>query len=305
MTAIKRLYGRGISPRCMLVIAAALLTLGYIGGEAQRISELAQLGFILRIAGKAAEPLLILLVVDAVRRTEKRRALILGLYIAAALTQLLIAAANEISMASIGREITPGTPNMLFTLFYAALHITLLQGAVDCYRENNKKRAAMYIGLFLLTFLPTIFYMCFYSPMSELVFGSAGAIHFSSRTALGVAFAILPSPLMVDSYIFVIMGILMYFAGTTRRATAVFAVFCVLCAAGHRLGLDGLTEFYGWGQDFMGPALPLLLLFQRGGGGYICCNRAIRPVRGQAEFPRDPLLLPDTADSRRGGFCAG
>ena len=211
--------------------------------------------------GRIAAPLFLFLIADSTRYTHDKRKFLVRLYSAAVFTGLFNAVTDAVFAVCFGS--TRGNPNILFTLFFTVLYILLIEDMISALRSRNVKRLLADVGLFLLTILSGFVRIA----VRELFTGNI--LHIFEDKFLAIVIfddlteTLFPSILAVEySYVFVIMGICLYFAKTKYRKCIVFTAFCILCYLSARMQIGFMQEFYGIGdQHWMILALPFMLLY--------------------------------------------
>lgn len=128
------------------------------------------------------------------------------------------------------------------------LYITLLEP----FSAGTRPQRCLCLLTFLLSLVP-----CLLPTQSRLLLRDLQA-------------SFLPAVTAVDyGWVMVLLGVLLYFAGTKQRQCLVFGLFCCLCYVDFRMGWNGIPQFSGPLQWKMVLALPLMLLYngQRGRSG--------------------------------------
>lgn len=209
--------------------------------------------------GRISAPLFLFVLTESVRYTKDKKRLISRLYIAGLLGSLFtlfcVILANKFVLPG---PTYMGVPkNILFTYTYTAIYICLLEHGIKEVKTKNLK------GVFLTatgvgaTFLPQLVYNLY----DEAGFPSVNV----GFVSLGreVLTAIFPPTYFIEySLIFVLMGIIIYFAKGKWKCL-IFAAFCVLSYLGAHVERElwPFTDFFWPGQAWMILALPFMLLY--------------------------------------------
>ena len=256
--------GRGLTAFQLKVIALVCMTLDHIAAFGFEIPGVARFEDPLRTIGRIAAPLFLFLLVQSVRHTRSKPRLVLRLYLAGLCVGLFDTGMNFFFGEQLGYW-TPG--NILFTFFYTALYIVLIERMVSAGRERDFPALLRAAGVLVLSLLPTLFFDLLYD---AIPMGNTTAERF---LFLGLESSLLPSFYDAEYGIgLILLGVVLYFAGTKRRQCLVFLVFCLFCTAGTFVG-RWHTElyyisFYGFFPTFfdlfqcrMVLALPFMLLY--------------------------------------------
>ena len=256
--------GRGLTAFQLKVIALVCMTLDHLAAFGTELPGVAWFAGPLRTAGRVAAPLFLFLLVQSVRHTRSRPRLVLRLYLAGMCVGLFDTGMNFFFGERLGYW-TPG--NILFTFFYTALYIALLEGMRSAGRGRDFRALWGAAGLLALSLLPSLFYDSLY-----------GAVPLGSTTAERFLFQGLRSSLLPSFYDaeygigLILLGIVLYFVKTKGRQCLAFLLFCLFCTAGAFAGRWSpaiyYISFYGFSSTFfdlfqcrMILALPFMLLY--------------------------------------------
>lgn len=222
----------------------------------------------LRIIGRIAAPVFLFLLVQSARHTKNRKIFLLRLYLAGAATGLFTTATNFF-LGEIFGYFTPG--NIIFTFFFTVLYIHLAEMFLNGWKGRNRKQILLPLLLFGASFLPNLLYDLLPPPSTA---GDRYLFLFS-----GLRDSFLPANLYGDldyGLPFMVLGVALYFAGTTRHQCLVFAGFWFLCLMGWGASLfvpelHGISYFSTYCntiQLWMVLALPFMCLYnsRRGPG---------------------------------------
>lgn len=233
---------RGLTAFQLKVIALVFMTIDHIGAYGYAIPLVKQYYMPLRTIGRMAAPIFLFLLVQSARHTRDRRKFLLRLYLAGLCTGLFTTFTNLFLGDLFGVH---KQTNVIFTFFYTVLYIELLERFAAGDRRTS--------------------FLCFLLSLTPCVLPD-----FELQLLQDLKASFLPALPQVDyGWPMVLLGVLLYFAGTARRQCLVFTVFCCLCYLDFRLGWNGIPHFSGPLQWKMILALPLMLLYngKRGRSG--------------------------------------
>ena len=269
MEQAKTRLTKGLTSYQLKLLAVIFMTIDHLGAYGFEIPIFSTYNNQLRLIGRIAMPLFLFVVTESIRYTRSRRKFLLRLYLGAVGVGLFVTVTNYLFADSVGSFIQS---NIIYTYFYVALYVTLLEGLISGFREKNKRKlfanAAGILGTciahWLWKFLVTI-------PFMDYGMDLRHAIMLDELFASFVC-----SPLEVEySFLFVLMGIAMYFAGNKYGKAAVLAVFSGICYVGGYVfvlaweipavmwifNTFGLHFVVGYLQYYMILAVPFLLLY--------------------------------------------
>lgn len=227
-----------LSTGALKLIAMFFMTVDHIGAYL-----LPQVVF-LRILGRIAAPLFLFCITEGLRHTRNRQKYLLRLYLSGAVIGLF-----DVFLLHFGAPF-PRFSNILFTFFYTGLYITLLDKLLQ-------KNYLALLGV-LATLLP-IAVLNLYDAL------------FAPGLVRNILATLLPSPLYVSySWLFILLGVGLYFAKEHRRQILVYTAFCAVCILGTQLGLGKMKGYFTLLfpksifspiQGYMFLALPFLALY--------------------------------------------
>jgi len=254
--------GGGLDSYQIKVIALVFMTLDHLAACGFKIPIFATYYWELRRVGRIAAPLFLFILTESMRFTQDKKRFVIRLYFASVAVGLFTAFTNLI-FGGIFVVLSPG--NIIFTFFYVALYIYAIERGITAYR--NRKLFVMgcwfaVIPITLLTYFP-----------QEWMYENAGRV--VSTYGLSAKFLIqdittsfIQSPLTVEYYyVFVILGVVMYFL---RNKTAKVAAFTITSAAFYLVARYRVfiypSAYIGMGifqypQYWMILAAPIMLLY--------------------------------------------
>lgn len=254
----------GLTAFQLKVIALVCMTIDHVAAYGPDIPAIARWYSYFRLIGRIAAPIFLFLLVQSIRHTRSKPRFVLRLYLAGAAVGLLDTAMNVFFGEVLGYR-TMG--NILFTFFYVALYVLLIERLAAACRGRDVRAAALTAGAFLLSLVPSVFFQTLYGLMPT---GTSMAVRYLFQ---GLRTSLIPSFYDVDYGIgLILLGLLLYAARTKYRQCGVFIGFCLFCLAGalvgmawgdlYRISLFGLTgTFFDLSQCRMVLALPFLLLY--------------------------------------------
>ena len=258
-------YKKGLTVNQIKWIALIFMTIDHLGAYGFPIPIFDKYFELLRILGRIAAPLFLFGVTESVKHTRNKWKFVLRLYLGAVAVGLFVTVTNYLFDDSIGRFTQS---NILFTYFYVALYIVLIEQLIESVKTKEWKRGIIGVFGMIATSIPHILFVLFYNfPFDrfELPFETVWALRdlFQSfiQSPLGVEYTIL----------FVVMGVVMYFVGNKLWKAAVLLIVSALCYFGGNLGAHNLPiigKVLGYPQYYMAMAVPFILLYngQKGRG---------------------------------------
>ena len=212
----------------------------------------------LRIIGRIAAPLFFFALTESVKHTRSKSRLILRLYLGAVGTGLFVAITNLLFHDSIGRF---AQSNILFSYVFTALYIVLIEQIIQGVKTKQWKQGGLAVGGILATGIPH-FVLLF---MDGFPYAKVGISAETVWTIWDFMESFICSPLAAEyTILFILMGILMYFAGNKYGKAAVLVLFSLICYFGEAveyLRNSVVGSVLGPPQYYMIFAVPFLLLY--------------------------------------------
>lgn len=249
---------RGFSISQIKWIALIAMTIDHLAAYGFEIPVFGAHFNTLRIIGRIAAPLFFFALTESVKHTRSRKRFLLRLYFGAVGTGLFVAITNVLFHDSIGRF---SQSNILCDYIYTALYIVLIEYMIEGIRSKQWKRSLLAVAGILATGIPHVIVWWIY----EFPYGKYGFSPETVWTIQDFAGSFVFSPLAAEyTILFVIMGILMYFAGNKYGKAAVLVLFSCLCYFGGKKAI--LNHFFflpifGYPQYYMIFAVPFILLY--------------------------------------------
>ncbi len=257
--------GNGLNANQLKWIAVVSMTIDHLGAYGFEIPVFETYNPQLRLVGRIAMPLFLFVLTESVRHTSSRRKFLLRLYLAAVGCGLFTAVTNFLFHDTVGMFVNS---NIFFTYFYVALYITLIEEILAGCREGDRCRRRLGWAGIAATAIPHILLML----LNGINFTAWGLSTYVSMFLQDLILSFLASPIHVEyTFLFVVMGVVMYFAGDKFRKAAVLAAFSIGGYLISKLPAVRASLFYfvvGYPQYYMILAVPFLLLYngQKGRG---------------------------------------
>lgn len=250
----------GLTAFQLKIIALCTMTLDHLAAYGGEIPIFGHYAYMLRIVGRIAAPLFLFVLTESVHHTHNKIHYVLRLYFAAVGVGLFTTVTNHFFGSSIGRF---SGNNILFTYFYTALYIILTEQFMKAVRSKKVIDGIICVLAILSTILPH--YISLY--LNRVVYLNREII--STELAWDLVDSFFVSPLRVQySILFVIMGMLMYFAPNKYWKAVILAVFSLGCyLADSSLEIQDILlrispfPYFGYPQRWMILAAPFMLLY--------------------------------------------
>lgn len=260
MNLLKQGLSNGLTSYQLKLIAVVIMTIDHIGTFGFELPFVGKYYAALRIVGRIAAPLFLLLIAESAKYTKNKTRFVIRLYLAGVGVGLFTAATNFCFRDSIGVFI-PG--NILFTFFYTALYIYMIDGILKAVKEKKLKQLLYCITGILATVIPYMLFTWTYGTNSWIP-ANMSTEYVQLLQDLFNSFII--SPTNIDySLMFVMLGVAFYYANTNRSRSLIFTAFCLVCYFGTMLqtsvNLWPVNAFFGYIQCLMVLALPFIFLY--------------------------------------------
>ena len=250
--------GRGLNGWQIKMIAVVFMTIDHLGAYGFEIPLIDAWLAELRLLGRISMPLFLFMVTESVKHTRNRTRFLLRLYLGAVWSGLFVSVTNYLFQDTIGMFVNS---NIFFTYFYVVLYIILTEEILAGIRERDLKRVGKGSAGIAATGIPLVLLLLL-DQVNVMDYGA------SLRTAFlfqDVVQSFLASPLHVEyTFLFVVMGVVMYFAGGKYGKAAVLAAFSVGGYLVSKLAFVRESMFYhvvGYPQYYMILAVPFILLY--------------------------------------------
>lgn len=257
---------RGLTAYQIKIIALVLMTIDHLGAYGFEIPVFSTYNSYLRLIGRLAMPLFLFALSESIRYTRSKPKFLLRLYLAAVGTGLFTSVTNLAFEDTVGRF---SMSNIFYTYFYVALYAVLIENLWSGLKGRDWKK----LGSSAAGIAATVGIHFLYVFLMDIDFMGMGLSLEYSMFVKDLIQSVIESPWLVEyTMLFVLMGVLMYFARSQYAKAAVLLAFSILCYAGGcvRYGTP-VYEFIwytgpwfavmGSPQCFMALAAPIMLLY--------------------------------------------
>ncbi|MBR4291550.1 MAG: hypothetical protein IKT52_13075 [Oscillospiraceae bacterium] len=258
MALLQTQIRRGLDAWQLKMIAVVFMTIDHLGAYGFEIPIFETYNTKLRLLGRIAMPLFLFALTESIRYTRNRKKFLLRLYLGAVGSGLFVTVTNFLFHDSIGSFINS---NIFFTYFYVALYVILIEEIIRGIQEKAGKRIALGILGIAATCIPHILLVL----LVKVNIMDYGASLYTAIAFQDLVCSFLESPIHVEyTILFVLMGIMMYFAKDKVKKAAVLFLFSVFCYVGGKvqaISTSSLCFVVGFPQYYMILAVPFLLLY--------------------------------------------
>ena len=247
---ITRIVNDGLDAYHIKMIAIVFMTIDHLGAYGFEIPVISEHYSALRILGRIAAPLFLFILTDSIRYTHSKTGFLIRLYVAASGSGLITTVINYTLGDMLGVH---SQSNILFSLFYVVLYTVLIEALLGAVHKRELLKSLVVVAGILSTFILHVIRQSFYS---------LGRVGLLGRDLFD---SFIQSPLLTEySFLFIIMGVLMYFAGKKWLKVAVFLFFC--CVSFDPFLSDILrrryfSDFVGYPQYWMVLAMPFMVFY--------------------------------------------
>lgn len=261
MEKIRRWMAKGLTAYQIKMLAVILMTIDHLGAYGYEIPvfSLSAYNYQLRLIGRLAMPLFLFALTDSIFYTRNRPRFLLRLYLAAVGMGVLTVVTNHFFGNTIGHF---SLSNIFYTYLYVAIYAILIENILKAAKNREWKKGVLSASGIAATAIPHFLYRT----METLPFVDYGLSVEGSILVRDLIEVFVKGPWLVDySLLFVLMGVLMYFAKNKYGKAAVLVVFSLLCYVGERT--IRLASYYPLNmvlsslQSKMIFAAPIMLLY--------------------------------------------
>ena len=240
------------------IIALIFMTIDHLGAYGFEIPIFDTYNTKLRLLGRIAMPLFLFVLTEGLRYTRSRKKYLLRLYLGAVGSGLFVTITNFLFHDSIGMFINS---NIFFTYFYVALYVVLIEQIIGGVQERSGRRIALSILGIAATAIPH-FLLFMLDSVNIMDYGASLYLAFAFQDFVT---SFLACPIHVEyTFLFVIMGVVMYFAKDKYKKAAVLFLFSIFCYLGGKIQAIHTSSFgfvVGFPQYYMILAVPFILLY--------------------------------------------
>jgi len=249
---------RGLSSYQIKLFAVIFMTLDHLASYGFEIPFFYTYFNQLRTFGRLAAPLFFFVLTESIAHTRSKPKFLLRLYVAAVCVGLFTAFTNFFLGETIVRL---GQSNILFDYFYTALYIILIEQILLAVKEKYLKRGLLALSGIAATGVVHMLCMWF----EYLDYSDTGLDFYQVWFINDLLASFLATPLGVSyTVLFILMGILMYFAKNKYGKAAVLVLFSAICYFGWNfefLQNSSIQFVLGTRQACMVFAVPFILLY--------------------------------------------
>lgn len=275
MEQMKSRLTKGLTAYQIKMLAVILMTIDHLGAYGHEIPvfSLSAYNYQLRLIGRSAMPLFLFALTESIRYTRNRPRFLLRLYLAAVGMGVFTVVTNCFFGSTIGHFTLS---NIFYTYLYVAIYVILIENFLRAAKDRDWKKGILSSVGIAATAIPHILYRA----LESLPLLDYGLTIEESILVKDLIEVFAKGPWLVEySLLFVLMGVLMYFAKNKYGKAVVLVVFSLLCYFGEQAMRSGLP-LWEWMnvsplnmvlsalQSKMILAAPIMLLYngQKGRG---------------------------------------
>jgi len=239
MERIKKVFSKGLTAHQIKILAVIFMTIDHLGAYGFEIPVFSTYNYQLRLIGRLAMPLFLFCLTDSIRYTRSRPRFLLRLYLTAVGVSLFTSVTNYFFGDTIGRFILA---NIIYTYLYVAIYTILIENILKAVRNRQWKRGFLSIGGIVATAIPHFLFQA----LASIPFQENGLTFEQKMLIRDLIESFIKSPWGVDyTLLFVLMGVLMYFAKNKYGKAVVLVAFVLLCYFAERAMWTG-SLFWEW-----------------------------------------------------------
>ncbi|MBQ3180845.1 MAG: hypothetical protein IJB55_05785 [Firmicutes bacterium] len=211
----------GMNSYVLKIVALLCMTIDHIAKyNADCIPVVARFANEMHLLGRIAAPLFMFLFAYSARYTHNRRQFLCRLYIIAMLTKLLECPINLCFGSFLGY---PSFRNIIFTFFYTAVYIYLLEAVFRRGGGLAGRRLMALLGIAAITYVPDRLWHL--ADRSDFFRSFAGEYASVARSVLD---AVCANPIHTEYGLpLILLGVVFYFVQTKGRQMLALAGFCL------------------------------------------------------------------------------
>ena len=264
MERIKKVFSKGLTSYQIKMLAVIFMTIDHLGAYGFEIPIFSAYNYQLRLIGRLAMPLFLFCLTDSIRYTRSRPRFLLRLYLTAVGVSVFTSVTNYFFGDTIGRFILA---NIIYTYLYVAIYTILIENILKAVQNREWKRGFLSVAGIAATAIPHFLFQA----LASIPFVENGLTFEQKMLIRDLIESFIKSPWGVDyTLLFVLMGVVMYFAKNKYGKAVVLVAFALLCYFAERA--EGPfwewvlwnTPFYtvlGSLQSKMILAAPIMLLY--------------------------------------------
>lgn len=248
----------GLDANKVKLIALLSMTIDHIGVYGFETPFVRGYYSVIRYIGRIAAPLFLFMLIESIRHCQSMSRFAVKIYLAAIFTGIIYAITNYYK-GGIDGVYTPG--NILFSYFYVIIFCSLYNKAKS---SDCAKRFYYLISAIIIVYFPKIIF----DAVKHYHFGLSESFvinHPQSYQLLDDLFNSLICPIQYVEYswIFVLLGVLLYIFPTRKTQILIFSLFSCLSYLGSTLHLYTLycADFFSNTQFFMILSIPIYAIY--------------------------------------------
>lgn len=230
----------GLTAYQIKMLAVIFMTIDHLGAYGFEIPLFSTYNYQLRLIGRIAMPLFLFTLTESIRHTRSRSRFLLRLYLGAVGTGVFTSVTNYFFDETVGRF---SLNNIFYTYLYVAVYVTLIEKILEAAKTKDWKQGILCTVGMGATVLPHYLR----EVLASIPLGDYGLTWEESMLVWDLTESFVMGPWEVEyTLLFVIMGVLMYFAGNKYGKAAVLAVFSLLCHWAGPAATLGDGAFWDW-----------------------------------------------------------
>lgn len=230
----------GLTAYQIKMLAVIFMTIDHLGAYGFEIPLFSAYNYQLRLIGRIAMPLFLFALTESIRHTHSRSRFLLRLYLGAVGTGVFTSVTNYFFHETVGRF---SLSNIFYTYLYVAVYVTLIEKILEAARTKNWKQGILCTVGMGATVLPH--YLS--EVLASVRLGDYGLTLEESMLVRDLIESFVMGPWGVEyTLLFVIMGVLMYFAGSKSGKAFVLVCFSLLCHFAGPAMVMGEGAFWEW-----------------------------------------------------------
>ena len=229
----------GLTAYQIKMLAVVFMTIDHLGAYGFEIPLFSAYNYQLRLIGRLAMPLFLFCLTDSIRFTRSRPKFLLRLYLCAVGVSLFVSFTNYFFGNTIGQFVLA---NIIYTYLYVAVYVILLENILQTVRTRDWKKGILSAAGIVATVIPHFLFQA----LASLPFQENGLTFEQKMLVRDLIESFIKDPWGVDyTLLFVLMGVLMYFAKNKYGKAAVLVLFSIVCYLGEGI-MWSENPFWQW-----------------------------------------------------------
>lgn len=239
MNKITNYLQRGLTAHQIKLLAVIFMTIDHLGAYGFEIPVFSAYNYQLRLIGRLAMPLFLFCLTDSIRYTRSCPKFLLRLYLTAVAVSLFTSVTNYFFGDTVGRFILA---NIIYTYLYVAIYTILIENILKAVRNRDWRTGCLAAAGIAATAIPHFLFQA----LTSIPFMDNGLTFEQKMLLRDLIESFIKSPWGVDyTLLFVLMGVLMYFAKNKYAKAAVLVIFSAVCYFGEGI-MWSETPFWQW-----------------------------------------------------------